>query len=529
MTGPKLLNDDQIKTFIVDGFISLKADVAPEVNDDIHRLLKISSENESHHGNNVLSRVPKMHEVLRCATIDGALLSLLGPDYLLHPHRVLHKSTPLNKKLENYSLSTDGHQMGKGSTATSLWHQDAQSPLARARHHLPKYLIGFYYPHAVTKAMGPSRIQLGSYMHSKLSELTNLYQPDFVEAGTFLLMHFDTVHAGFPNQADADRYMMKFVFARTSCPDGPSWDHRDGGWHMPSSALNTEDLSPAWIYIWDWMRGKHTGELSTLNPHALIDPIEGTAETIRIRNIYSLTHTSEISALVESLLDKKGLDKHQRLLLRDSDGNEIPKDDTSGSEIRWNERAVVMEDATYRLASMGQAAIEPLLGVIEANDPWLQINASFALGEIGISTEPVQLCLLRLLGSQHHQVVRQALDTLAVMASHLNEQCFSELKRLVCESNPDWCEPIVFRGWTGQDQVRMNIALILLNAARIPSFASEVEEIGLMLLRDANGYASAISAEAMIRLNTRSALSAAIQFLSDRRWDDTLIGHTKPY
>ena len=75
----------------------------------------------------------------------------------------------------------------------------------------------------------------------------------------------------------------------------------------------------------------------------------------------------------------------------------------------------------------------------------------------------------------------------------------------------------------------MNIALILLNAARMPSFASEVEEIGLLLLRDANGYASAISAEAMIRLNTRSALSAAIQFLSDRRWDDTLIGHTKPY
>ena len=175
MTSPKLLNDDQIRSFIVDGFISLRPDVDPEVNDDIHRSLKVSSEKESPHGNNVLSRVPKMHEVLRCATINGALVSLLGPDYLLHPHRALHKSTPMDKKLENYTLSTDGHQMGKGSSATSMWHQDAQSPLARARHHLPKFLIGFYYPHAVTKAMGPTRIQLGSYMHSKSSQLSNLY------------------------------------------------------------------------------------------------------------------------------------------------------------------------------------------------------------------------------------------------------------------------------------------------------------------------------------------------------------------
>ena len=70
----------------------------------------------------------------------------------------------------------------------------------------------------------------------------------------------------------------------------------------------------------------------------------------------------------------------------------------------------------------------------------------------------------------------------------------------------------------------MNIALILLGAAKEPSLAEEVEEIGKLLLSDSNGYASAISAEALIRLNTPIALSAAVQFLSDRRWDETLIG-----
>ena len=228
-------------------------------------------------------------------------------------------------------------------------------------------------------------------------------------------------------------------------------------------------------------------------------------------------------------MNKKGLDKHERLLLKDLDGNAIPKDDISGREVRWNERAVVMEDSAYRLATMGDAAIEPLIEVIETDDPWLQINASFALGEIGVLNDRVQFHLLKLLRSKHHEVVRQALDTLAIFAIHLNEKCLSEITKLVCESNRHWCEPIVFRGWTGQDQVRMNISLILLSAARVPSLASEVEKIGALLLSDSNGYASAISAEAMIRANTRSSLSTAVQFLSDRRWDDTLIGQTKGY
>ena len=228
--------------------------------------------------------------------------------------------------------------------------------------------------------------------------------------------------------------------------------------------------------------------------------------------------------LKEALINKKGLDKHKRLLLQDLEGKEIPKDDTSGEEVRWNERAVVMEDEAYRLSTLGEEAIEPLIEIIETGDPWLQINASFGLGEIGISNDRVQLCMLKLLRSQYHEVVRQALDTLASMAIHLHEKCFSELKRLVCEVNHDWCQPVVFRGWTGQDQVRMNIALILLGAAKEPSLAEEVEEIGKLLLSDSNGYASAISAEALIRLNTPIALSAAVQFLSDRRWDETLIG-----
>ena len=155
---------------------------------------------------------------IRNEKIHGALVSLLGSDYLIHPHRAIHRSTPLREALDGFSLSSDRHLMGAGSTATSMWHQDAQSPLARARHHVPKFLIGFYFPHEVTAEMGPTRFLRASHCDNGPDLSRSIYQPKHVRAGTFFLAHFDIAHAGFPNVSNDDRFMLKFVFARTSQP-----------------------------------------------------------------------------------------------------------------------------------------------------------------------------------------------------------------------------------------------------------------------------------------------------------------------
>ena len=74
----KLLDDQDIQRFIMDGMLSFHPDVSSETHEEIHNLLSNCSENESPLGNNVLSRIPQMHEVLRSKEVDGAITSILG-------------------------------------------------------------------------------------------------------------------------------------------------------------------------------------------------------------------------------------------------------------------------------------------------------------------------------------------------------------------------------------------------------------------------------------------------------------------
>ena len=67
--------------------------------------------------------------------------------------------------------------------------------------------------------------------------------PRFRRAGTFILVHFDMVHAGYPNQTEQDRHMLKFVFTRTEAPSNPSWNHQNTNWIVPENKLVSSDLT----------------------------------------------------------------------------------------------------------------------------------------------------------------------------------------------------------------------------------------------------------------------------------------------
>ena len=87
MTDAKLLNDEQVRAFIANGFLQLTPDVDPSTHVEIEALLRFAMEKEGWYGNNILSRIPKMYQVLNCPVVRGALESLAGPDYYIHPHR----------------------------------------------------------------------------------------------------------------------------------------------------------------------------------------------------------------------------------------------------------------------------------------------------------------------------------------------------------------------------------------------------------------------------------------------------------
>ena len=60
-----------------------------------------------------------MQQILDCPTVHGALASILGDDYLLHPHRYMHPSEPVG--VDGSGLASPGQNnavMGEGSKSS---------------------------------------------------------------------------------------------------------------------------------------------------------------------------------------------------------------------------------------------------------------------------------------------------------------------------------------------------------------------------------------------------------------------------
>ncbi len=522
---PVLLDDERVREFVANGFLRLTADVDATVHGEVDALLRHAIERETWYGNNILARVPRMHAVLDCPVVRGALLSLLGEGYYLHPHRAIHSSTPVELPEMELTPETNAPPMGKGSAAGSGWHQDAQSPLSRARHHLPRYLIGFYFPHDVPVAMGATRIQAGSHFHAQPVEPSGVVLED-IAAGTFLLLHFDMVHAGFPNRTEHTRYMAKFVFTRTRNPSAPSWNHSDPAWRRPTACLPDFDLPNTWSHVWNWMRGRPAAAEEPSRDAGDVAQFDSLHQPSRLEAIYGGGHT--VDSLRDALLAHAGKGRHERALMKDFAEKHLPRDNVRGYPRRWNERAVVMEDATYALAAQGAAAVPALAELLDHADPWMRINAAFALGEIGPPAAGVVPALARLLDSPLQQEVRQALDALAALGGGLTP-ALPAIERLLTQSNPNWQAPEVLRGWSGEDQVRLNAVFALLSGVAAGENEDAAEALAKASLGDKNGYVSAVATEILVRIGTPSAHTAALRFLAERRWDETLMGRAKGY
>lgn len=511
----KLLSDDTVRQFIVDGCISLEPDVDDEIHATIDRRLRRYIATESHLGNNVVSRIPIIWDVLRCSVIRGAITSLLGPNYYVHPHRAIHTSTPVEDKTANYPPDFNGPPMGKGSRAGSGWHQDAQSPLSRPRYHTPKFLIGFYFPHETPELMGPTRFQAGSYLYSETVAPSGVVLNDCIAAGTFLLLHFDTVHAGWPNRTETSRHMLKFIFTRTDSPQ-ITWDHRERDWQMPTKYFAERDLSPAWQFNWNWMRDvPHESQ-----DDAKVADLNSTDQEKRIAAIYGRYSSSDIATLIDRILGLRGQGRENRRLAV-VDKQTIARDNVHRDDRRWNERAIVFDDAAYALAASDPQIAEDVVPLLASDDPWIVMNALFVLGELGPRASHCVPFVRKLLSHPLQQVVRTAVDALTNIGSNL-ESALDPLHDLIRRNNTDWLEPQVMRGWHGQDQVRLNIAFCLLSAINFDNDVEKIERILVDALKDSNGYVAAVAVEALTRIGTTNAQAHVIGYLQDRRWDESI-------
>ena len=472
--------------------------------------------------------------------IHGAVQSVLGDDYMLHPHRYMHANEPLAEADRSLELTGFEYQppVGEGSTANSGWHQDGQCPLGRFRHHVPRIAMIIYFPQDTPAMRGPTRVIPGTHLHALLFESDFPFGlvGDHIKAGTCMLTAFDIAHGALSNRTDSSRYMFKFCYLRTRNPTGPSWDGGEVGWQAPEARLAQFEHTRAWSYIWDWMRGaprfaSRTDEVSR-DVTEWMGKLNRADQKARLEAIYGLAAkgADAIGPLRESLLQFAGLkreippvyDPYRRKRER------FTPDDEDRLVRRWNDGAVVPQDEAYALGAMGEVAVQPLIELLGHDDAWIKINAAFALGETGEAAACAMPELARLLSHELPQVARASLDAMAFVGTN-TRVALPAIHRLLTVNNPDWQEPSPRAGWTGENQARFNAMCALLNSD-IP--VEELDDTLVASLDDETGYVHAMALEALTEGRDgedRAGLRRALDYLMTHRWDHTLANDFRVY
>ena len=248
----KLLSDEQMRQFVVDGFVQIDCGVSSETHSSIYRkmteLLDDPEQSPSfgnNPGNNVIAMIPEIRRVVESPALRGALTSVLGPGYHEHAHRYLHDLRPRSRG---------------GAQNPQPYHKDNQSPVARPATHHPNWAMVLYYPQDTPPILGPTGAMPGSQYEPVAPHMVRdergLGRPMSGRAGTCTVIHFDLVHRGQINlHKSKTRFMLKLVFQRTMMPTSPSWDCKDRAFKLPKRVLSPYRAETLWAHIWNWMCG----------------------------------------------------------------------------------------------------------------------------------------------------------------------------------------------------------------------------------------------------------------------------------
>lgn len=560
LAATELLTDEQVRRFIADGFLVLDAKLDPAFNSAIADELGFSMQHEQPPaGDNVLARIPALNEMLESPVVRGAMTSLMGPDYVWSPHRAVHNSEPLLDMAGEFDPFEHAPKMGKGSMSGSGWHQDGHSIAGRSRWHTFRSAIMFYFPHEVPVEMGPTRLLAGSHLYANLYDI----HPDQVvmekfPAGTVVITAFDIGHAGTPNRTDLSRYMLKFVALRQSNPISPTWDLQEPLWQTPENLLSRHHLPHVWASLWNWLRAaprsegmkeavgatgeRSVAELTTdlaggpkkateaaagLAAHgadakaavpALMTALQTEHQGQRLAALYGLIAIGApaIPALLEALLRTSGKDRHISPEPGDPAFGGHPKDPLQRN---FSNRQFVPEDAAVALGAIGGGVREAILPLLHHEDPWMRINAAYALGDMGNNLSVDEADQVgALLDDPEPAVVRVACDALCSL-TQFGPMTEGRLHHLFADDRPGWSDVVMGTRWTNRNQIGFVACWALLAHIISDGATAEVEAALIEAMDDPTGYIPGVAVEGLQRIGTVSALQAAVQHLAPLRWD----------
>lgn len=457
--SPILLTDEQMKTFITDGFLILQTDFPKEfhrtLTDELNRVYK----EEGNPGNNLLPRIREIQQVFDHPVITGALTSVLGPDYMLHAHR-------------------HGHY--NAQPVAGGWHKDSYWGYSRMRNHHPWWAMIMYFPQDTPLELGPTGIMPGTQNYE-----TRTFDSDETEgeayasggAGTFALIHYDIWHRSTPNVLGNARYMLKFEFMRTAAPTAPSWDNQEAKWVNPANlALPIARHETLWEETWNWLSGNVGSIANSLEADEqkiveLADALEDTFEPNALNAAYELARYGRRG--VETLLS--GL---------------------------YHERTDVTRISAYGLSVAGTDAVDGLRAALKHEREETVLHAVFALGELRHLAECSLPELVGLLPKSSAPVRSAVAEALGIIGGRTNE-AVDGLVRCLQDADTQ------VRFTAGLSLSRLGAAA----AAAVPALATALD--------DENRYVRAHALEALRYIGTEEAKDILIKSLFNARWCTT--------
>ena len=458
-----LLDDQAVVEFIVNGYTLVQTSPALEFHTRICNELDRIYADEGNPGNNILPRLPELGQVFASGPVRGALTSLLGPGYSMHPHRYCHLNCPGGE--------------GQG------WHKDDYVFDQNVRHHRFRWVMAFYYPQDVTADMGATGIMPGRQFYNTISsssaaECTETELKLCGPAGTVALVNFDVWHRATPNLSQNNRYMLKFQFLRMTEPEAPTWNNQVTAMPKVSS-----DMHPGLSRdVWRWLRGKscsaNEGQDVATPLAALVDG----NETEQLDAAYDLGALGgpAVAPLIEALRRQA-----QDLLEADLAGNASNPQGSNPGEL----------SAAFALAAVGKPAVQPLVEELRNKDWRVRAVAADALGNIGLEAVEAASVLSQCLLDENLWVRRNAAEALGNL-----EEGAESLADVLDDDD---------------ERVRRNAALAL---AKIGPGAAESVPGLVELLRDESRYVRHNAVLALQRIGTPGSLQAVVDDLSNARW-----------
>ena len=300
------LSDGQLQSFIANGFLTLKSSLPDAYHRVIFERFDEVATDIGHFGNNLLPLIPELIEFFDDPVVKGALTSVLGPEYSMHPHRALHKNPP----------GSDEQQFHKDS----YW-----GYTRRVRNHRPWWVMIMYFPQDTELAKGPTAVMAGSQHLNQRPEGYCAEVPIAGDAGAFVLIHYDVWHRKMKNLTDCHRYMFKFEFARLKPP-------RRGqpakAWNAPDDVPGL-DLSPAWEATWQWLNGRTP---APAKHQAHVEELGTDDEGIGINAGYRLgADPANVPTLLDALDSNPTPHENER---RYSDNGQIWREGRDGAQCR---------------------------------------------------------------------------------------------------------------------------------------------------------------------------------------------------